>query len=419
MELTGFYNKKVTFFRIPCFRYRLFERSVKTTGLLRDGLVKSEAKLKMKKLIALFYFLIPLVWFFAADCQTENNSGADLKEGIVSESRLKELLARPPCLQSFDRTVESYKVKEVTIPGGEIELAGKLYLPDTPGPHAAVVFMHGGGNDYELVMGAPRFYGPRLAHCGYAALIYDKRGTGKSGGVFHESTYDDFIADAGRAVEFLSKHESIDPGNIGVYAGSEGGRLAPLVAVRFPNVAFVISASGPIGKIADQADFNIEYALHVRGYPDSLIEQIMPLWRKHHAACTSLDSAEMDAVAKEIFRLRETIDPFALPNTRQEFLTDSNLFFLRPQYFSMPNDYTGELVKLDVPWLAIYGELDPIINVQESVENIQKQMTAGNNTDYEIIVHEGVGHSFSDPETGKFVPDENIVINWIKEKVSE
>ncbi|UCD93537.1 MAG: alpha/beta fold hydrolase [Candidatus Zixiibacteriota bacterium] len=335
-----------------------------------------------------------------------------------SENRLKELVVPSSCLESFSRTVKSYDVEKVIIPSDDIELAGELYLPKSTGPYPAVIYMHGGGNDYDMLMSSPRYYAPRMAHCGFAFLAYEKRGTGESGGVFHEATYDDFIADAGHAADFLAQHDRIDPDKIGIYGGSQGGRLAPVVATRFPSVSFVISASGPIGTLADHATFNIEYALKVRGYEDSTIEQVMPLWRRHHTAWESLDPDDLNNVAEDIFKFREFIDPMALPNTRQEFLTDSNLFFLRPPYFSMSKDYTGELVNLDVPWLAIYGELDPIINVRESVENIRKQMTAGDNTQYEIIVIKSVGHSFNNSATREQVPVINVAINWINEMIS-
>ncbi|UCE65068.1 MAG: alpha/beta hydrolase [Candidatus Zixiibacteriota bacterium] len=371
----------------------------------------------MKAAFSVFYLLVS--WSCVSFCQQGDKPDTGMTTRIAVKERIEELLVYPACLDSFSETTESYIVEEVIIPSGEIKLHGQLYLPKKPGPHPAIVYMHGGGNDYDMLMSAPKYYAPRLAHCGYAALIYDKRGTGESGGVFHESTYDDYISDAGHAADFLAKHEQIDLGKIGVYGGSQGGRLAPLVATRYPSVSFAISASGPIGTLADHANFNMEYALKVRGYEDTTIEQVMPLWRKHHAAWESLDPRELNEVAEETIKKRKYIDTFALPNTRQEFFADSNLFFLRPVYNSMSRDYLGELVNLDVPWLALFGELDPVINVPESVENIKKQMSAAGNGDFEIIIFDNAGHSFQNQDTGEYIPTINVVINWLKEKTQD
>jgi len=336
---------------------------------------------------------------------------------IASEKRIEELLVRPVCLKSYSESAKSYTIEEVTIPGEDIDLRGELYVPKKPGLYPAIVYVHGGGNDYDLLMSAPKYYAPRLANCGCAVLIYDKRGTGGSGGVFHESTYDDFISDAGHAADFLLGQKRIDPTKIGVYGGSQGGRLAPLVAVRFPSVSFAISASGPIGTLADQATFNMAYALKTRSYEDTTIQQVMPLWKKSHAAWESLNPDDLNKVADEIFKKRIYIDPMALPNTYNEFFTDSNLFFLRPVYNSMSHDYISELVNLDVPWLALYGALDPIINVPESVANIEKQMTTAGNKNCEIIIFKDAEHSFQNLKTGKYKPNINVIINWLNEKM--
>lgn len=369
------------------------------------------------KTIFLIFSLV-FCWFCLSFGQIENKSNLESASGIAEKERIDELLVRPACIESFRNATNTYIVKEVAIPSGDITLHGELYLPNQPGPHPAVILMHGGGNDYEMLMSAPRYYAPRLAHCGYATLIYDKRGTGKSGGVFHETTYDDYVFDAGNAANFLSNYNQIDPDKIGVYGGSLGGRLAPIVAIRYPVASFAISASGPVGTIADHSTFNIEYALKIRGYEDTTIEQVMPLWKKHHEACESQNLDDLNEVADEIMKKREYIDPMALPNTRQEFLTDSNLFFLRPVYNSMSINYFDELVGLDVPWLAYFGELDPIIDVRESVKNIQKQMAIAENKDYEIIVFENVGHSFENHETGEYIPTIRVIVNWLDEITS-
>jgi uncharacterized protein len=342
-------------------------------------------------------------------------------EPVISNSaenqrRLAELLTPVSCLTDYVDTAVAVHGEKVRIPSGGIELAGTLYVPPGPGVHPAVVFMHGGGNDYRLIMAGPRYYAPRLAACGFVALIYDKRGTGESGGSFRDATFDDFISDAGNAALLLSRDDRVDKQRIAVCGGSEGGRLAPNVAVRFPCVSAAISLSGPIGSVADQATVNMEHTLRTRGYSDSLVERVMPLWRRHHAAWAHLDTLEFGALAREVVRLRDSLDPFLIPSTYEELLTDSNLYFLRPGFNSMSRDYTGELMGLHTPYLAILGELDSLINVRETVANIQKQVQAAGNEDCDLFVIKDADHSLVDRNTGRQLPVERILINWLRDK---
>jgi len=328
------------------------------------------------------------------------------------------LLTPVRCLTDFVDTANTYQRELIKIPSGDIELAGTLYLPQTPGVYPAVVFMHGGGNDYQLIMSGPRYYAPRLASCGFVVLIYDKRGTGESGGRFQDATFDDFITDAGNAALFLSRHGWVDGKRIAVCGGSEGGRLAPNVAVRFPFISAVISISGPIGSVADQATVNMEYALRVRGYADSLVERVMPLWRRHHAAWANNDTLEFRALAREVIGLRDSLDPFLLPSTHDEILTDSNLYFLRPGFNSMSRDYARELNGLQVPYLAILGELDSLISIKETIDNIQKLMQTAGNENCDIFVIKDADHLLFDKNTHRQLPVARILINWLREKWS-
>jgi pimeloyl-ACP methyl ester carboxylesterase len=178
-----------------------------------------------------------------------------------------------------------------------------------------------------------------------------------------------------------------------------------------------VSKSAPIVSYEDAANFNIDYALRYRGYSDSLVTEVMPLWKRHHAAWARNDTSELEAVAVEIIRLREEHDPFLLPTPYREVFTDTNLVFLWPSFRSASRDYLSELEHLRVPWLAIYGELDPIVPVKQSVTTIQSLMTQSRNEEYAIVVLAEVGHSFMNRKTGKQLPALNIAINWLKDSV--
>lgn len=131
--------------------------------------------------------------------------------------------------------------EDVTFMDGDVRLAGTLVEPRTPGPHPAIVFMHGSG-------AAPRQsnfgLGYWLASQGFAVLKYDKRGSGQSGGDLNGIRYEQLGDDGAAAAQWLRNRPEIDPKRIGFWGISEGGWTAPLAATTFKDAAFVIVASG-------------------------------------------------------------------------------------------------------------------------------------------------------------------------------
>ena len=69
----------------------------------------------------------------------------------------------------------SPRQEEVRFQNGQVTLAGTLYVPSGSGPHPAVIFIHGSGDDSRETY---RYYADILARRGIAVLIYDKRGVG-------------------------------------------------------------------------------------------------------------------------------------------------------------------------------------------------------------------------------------------------
>ncbi|HEV7608938.1 MAG TPA: hypothetical protein VGO61_16465, partial [Steroidobacteraceae bacterium] len=80
------------------------------------------------------------------------------------------------CIQSFGKDL---RVEEVTFASHGATLSGSIVFPENQPVHAAVVFIHGSGKQTRNLGLAERF-----ASEGIVALVYDKRGAGKSGGVY-------------------------------------------------------------------------------------------------------------------------------------------------------------------------------------------------------------------------------------------
>lgn len=145
-------------------------------------------------------------------------------------------------LERFTPSPLPYSSENVTLRNGDVVLAGSLYIPRASGEHPVIIFLQGSGP--ETRWGANRFWADYFARRGIAALIYDKRGTGESTGDWKKSDFNDLAGDAVAGIELVKHQAGVNPKQIGVYGHSQGGSIAPLVAVRSGSVAFVISAAG-------------------------------------------------------------------------------------------------------------------------------------------------------------------------------
>src|SRR5687767_12416916 len=140
--------------------------------------------------------------------------------------------------------------KEITFQNGSATLSGSLLMPQRGGALTAVVFLHGSGGEGRW---ASRFLALQLVQQGVAALIFDKRGVGKSTGDWRTANVDDLVGDAVAAVARLRQEPRINARSIGIHGHSQGGTLAPMVTVRSNQVGFVI-ASAAAGTPTDSTE---------------------------------------------------------------------------------------------------------------------------------------------------------------------
>jgi dienelactone hydrolase len=78
----------------------------------------------------------------------------------------------------------AWAAETVTVPGEDLPLAAVLFRPDGPGPHPAVVALHGCGGlrDQDGALGARhRDWGERLARAGFVVLMPDSFGSRGAG----------------------------------------------------------------------------------------------------------------------------------------------------------------------------------------------------------------------------------------------
>jgi alpha/beta superfamily hydrolase len=143
-----------------------------------------------------------------------------------------------------------YREEEVTYANkaGGNTLAATLTVPPGKGPFPAVLLIVGSGphDRDESLMGHKPFLvlSDYLTRKGIVVLRADKRGVGKSTGDLANRHHRRLCHDAEAGVAYLKTRSEVDPRKIGLIGHSEGGVIAPMVAVADPDVAFIVMMAG-------------------------------------------------------------------------------------------------------------------------------------------------------------------------------
>ena len=150
---------------------------------------------------------------------------------------------------------------DLVFPSGGARIAGRLVLPNAPGPHPVVVLIHGS----ERLPAVGQWHDPyMLAAHGIGAFVYDKRGTGRSGGSF-SANFVQLADDAAAAAKVLSAREDVDAKRIGFAGFSQGGWVAPRAAERFAGTRAVLVAYGAVGSPLQEDRWQCHEALRHAG----------------------------------------------------------------------------------------------------------------------------------------------------------
>jgi pimeloyl-ACP methyl ester carboxylesterase len=142
-----------------------------------------------------------------------------------------------------------------------VKLAGRLVLPKSGGQTAIVVLVHGSETD-----SARDFYALQrlLPAEGVGAFVYDKRGTGASGGKYTQD-FSLLADDAVAAMREARRLAGARAGRIGYQGTSEGGWVAPLAATR-ASVDFVIVGYGLAFSVIDEDQQEVALEMRLKGH---------------------------------------------------------------------------------------------------------------------------------------------------------
>ena len=328
-----------------------------------------------------------------------------------------------------------YREEEVVFhnPVEDFDLAGTLTLPEGDGPFPAVVLISGSGQqdrDETIFMHKPfKVIADHLTRNGIAVLRFDDRGTGKSKGRVNDATSMTFADDAEAAVTYLLLRPEINKDKIGLAGHSEGGMIAPIVASRNNNIAFIVSLAGPGVRGYDLLLKQARDILSATGTSEKEIAETIAT--NSHLFKMAIEVQDQRQFAKDAMAWygKELEKQGLAPDARREkmaALTQALISVNNPwmRYF-IDTDPAQFWSKVKCPVLALNGEKDLQVNYAMNLPAIKTAVKKGGNRKVKTVAMPGLNHLFQTADKGS--PDEyarieetfspealDLITGWIK-----
>jgi dienelactone hydrolase len=303
-----------------------------------------------------------------------------------------------------------YHEEEVSFKNAEagVTLAGTLTLPKKKGMFPAVVLISGSGaqNRDEELMGHKPFLviADYLTRNGIAVLRFDDRGTAASTGDFKAATSLDLSKDVEAAVRYLQARKEINRKKIGLIGHSEGGVIAPMLASRSSDIAFIVLLAGT-GVSGDQLLLSQQKAIYAAsGMSEAEWEKIRAINAKAFEMVIQSTHPEqlktdLTAYLKQVLQAHPNQKPQGM--SEEQFVQSSVAQLTNPWivHFIKYNPAPA-LEKTKCPVLALNGEKDLQVPAKENLEAIRSALAKGGNNRVTVKALPGLNHLFQECTTG-------------------
>ena len=383
--------------------------------------------------------------------------GADQIQGVYSQGegsirinlrRLqKEEIPKSPATKIKPQTPRppfNYISEEVMYDNvlQQIRLGATLTKPKGEGKFPVVLMITGSGpQDRDETIGMHKSFlviADYLTNLGIAVLRVDDRGMGKSSGDFSAATSADFATDVMAGIDYLKTRKDIDTTKIGLMGHSEGGFIAPYVAARRKDVAFMVLLAGPVvgGKqtmyyqavekaLPNKSEndrhaygqlYNkmLEIALHDEAAKDipNYVRNVYVNWKKQ----------QPDSTLKALLQGSDE----AVIKSMASGFSDLKRSWWR---FFLTYDIAKDLQKIRIPVLALNGGSDEQVDPKANLAYIKQILTKNKNPQFKVYEVPGVNHLFQHCKACGSVEEYlaleetfdsgtlNMIGAWIKERV--
>lgn len=293
------------------------------------------------------------------------------------------------CHSSSD-VIPPHSSEKIEFSHKTFSLSGELLIPGGPGKHPLVIMVHGDGPAYMSYFSTIK---NSFLTAGYATLMWDKPGYGRSGGEFSR---DHLLMERAeillKAIEIMKSHPGIHAEKIGVWGISQAGYVIPMALEKTNDISFMIlvGVGGEDG--IKQTAYYIEQQLICEGSDE---DKAMKARQNFIDLCYASNYDDYLKNAKPLVEDKEIrkMDFVSGIWTEQEWKPkdkDDEGFY----------DPIHIIENTGIPSMVFFGDLDKNVNPVQGFQAYQLAFEKAGNPNYVVKMIEGSDHNIIISETG-------------------
>jgi len=283
-----------------------------------------------------------------------------------------------------------YSSEEIVFSYKQFDISGELCIPEGNGSFPIVILVHGDGPAYA------RYYSiikKSFIKAGYATLIWDKPGFGKSKGEF---TNNQLQAErAGillTAIDEMKNNPKIRADKIGVWGISQAGYVIPRALERSDDISFMILVGCGGENGIQQTAYYIETQMKCIDVPEEKADEAAQNFINLYYVQTfdeyykSAKSLLDDPIIREMGFVTAmwTKDQWKpMDKSREDFFNPISI-----------------IEKTNIPTLVFFGELDKNVDPVQGMQAYQAALEKAKNPHFEVRLIKGADHDIIPSETG-------------------
>jgi len=270
-----------------------------------------------------------------------------------------------------------------------------------------------------------------LTRSGIVVLRVDDRGVGGSDRGSQEPTSEDLAGDVRAEVDYLKSRSDVAKARIGLIGHSEGGIIAPMLASKSDDIAFIVLMAGSGVKGEDLLYLQGAAILKAQGGSEDLIQWNRSVQQRIFGQIKSESSSGVEDAAARRKLTEEILPEYMSRLGMRDEATARNAIDVQMRSLSsawfrffLKYDPAPTLAAVHCPVLALIGENDVQVPYKENLPAIKTALERGGNRDATAMSLPKLNHLFQTSVTGSVTEYETIdetiapsalelISNWI------